>query len=331
MLAPIFNKIFVLMKKWLKRIGYTLLGIFIFINIVCAFQAYHLTHFYTDVPALNTAQLGFTDKVGIALFGAKVPKSKVVDSLKTPHESIKIKTDDGLTLAGWYLDNTNRDDTINFSKGTVIMFHGHASSRSGIIKEAEAFYNLGYNVFMIDFRAHGESDGDVCTIGYEESKDVKAAYEYVEKKGEKNIILYGISLGAATAMKAISDYNLRPSKIILEMPFGTLLDAVEGRLRIMGLPAEPLSALLTFWGGAEQVFWAFNHRPEEYAKKISCPVLLQWGKDDPRVTEKETDEIFSNLATKEKSIVKYDGCAHESLCVKANEKWMQSVSGFLNK
>ena len=59
------------------------------------------------------------------------------------------------------------------------------------------------------------------------------------------------------------------------MPFGSLPDAVKGRVKIMGLPQEPISTLLTFWGGVQNGFWAFNLKPSEYAKKIKCPVLLQ--------------------------------------------------------
>lgn len=319
------------MKKWLKRIGYTLLILFIFINIICALQAYHLTHFYANVPLQDTTPQSSIAKFGVTLFGAPVGKSVIEDSFNVPHKNIRLKTEDGLTLAGWYADNSNRDDTIKTDKGTIIMFHGHGSCRSGIIKEAEAFYSLGYNVCMIDFRAHGESEGEVCTIGYIESKDVKAAYDYVAKLGEKNIILYGISLGAAAIMKAINDYNIQPSKIILEMPFGTLLDAVKGRLRLMNLPEQPLASLLTFWGGTEQGFWAFGNKPEEFAKKITCPVLLQWGKMDPRVTQKETGDIYANLASTQKTLVKYDSCGHESLCKKENGKWMQTVTQFLTK
>lgn len=115
------------------------------------------------------------------------------------------------------------------------------------------------------------------------------------------------------------------------MPFGTLQNAVEGRVKLMGLPAEPLSALLTFWGGTEQGFLAFSHKPEEYAKKISCPVLLQWGKLDPRVTQQETITIYNNLASAQKKLVEYDSCGHESLCKKENKKWMQSITQFLVK
>jgi hypothetical protein len=86
---------------------------------------------------------------------------------------------------------------------------------------------MGWNVFLTDFRAHGNSDGNECSVGINEAKDVKAAYDYVSGNGEKNIVLYGVSMGAATITKAMYDYSaIKPSKIILDMPFATMQDAV---------------------------------------------------------------------------------------------------------
>jgi len=141
-------------------------------------------------------------------------------------------------------------------------------------------------------------------------------------------VLWGISMGAAAVSKAINDYPLQPSKIILEMPFGSLLEAAEGRIKIMKLPPEPLATLITFWGGTEHFFWAFNMKPAEFAKKINMPTLLQWGKMDPRVSEKETDLIYHNLPASKKLVV-YENSAHESLCKKENSKWINEVHNFL--
>jgi alpha-beta hydrolase superfamily lysophospholipase len=318
------------MRKLLKRIGYIVLVLFVLLNIMAAFHAYKFTHFYADVTSVKKPeQMGFGDKMSAIFFGVKYPKSIIADSLKAPHETVQLKTSDSVRLEGWYLSRAK--DSVVLDKGTVIMFHGHASSRSGIINEAEAFYLMGYNVLMVDFRAHGNSDGNTSTIGYAESKDVKAAYDFVTAKNEKNIVLWGISMGAASIMKAMNDYDLKPEKLILEMPFGSLLDAVKGRVKMMGLPQQPISTLLTFWGGTEQGFWAFGHNPWSYAKKINCPVLLQWGINDARVTEKETNHILDNLASKEKTLVKYENSKHESLCKNEHEKWVLSVSNFLGK
>ena len=208
------------------------------------------------------------------------------------------------------------------------VFAGHAGEKSGTNAEAQAFRKMGYNTFQLDFRAHGSSEGNTCTIGYYESEDVAMAYDFIKDKGEKNIVLWGISMGAATIIKAIKDYAIQPRKIILEMPFASIVKAAEGRIKMMGLPGEPLATLLTFWGGVEHGFWAFNMKPAEFATKINCPVLLQWGANDPRVSRKEIDDIYGNINSAKKLVI-YDNSGHESLCKKEKEKWTGTVTDFL--
>jgi alpha-beta hydrolase superfamily lysophospholipase len=183
---------------------------------------------------------------------------------------------------------------------------------------------------LLDFRAHGGSQGNTCTIGYDEAEDVKLAYDQLRSEGEKNIILFGASLGAATITKSVSDYKLSPSKIILDMPFASLSDAVRGRLKIMGLPPEPLGTLLTFWGGTTHGFWAFSHNPYEYVRKIKCPVLLQRGRMDQRVTQEETEKIYANISSPKKLVI-YQNSAHESLFKKETAKWISEVTAFLKQ
>jgi uncharacterized protein len=321
-----------MVKKWLKRVGYTLLLLFVLLNVMAAFHAYKFTHFYTGIPKpQKPEELSFGDKASAIFFGIKFPKSIVVDSFTLNHQTITITTNDGMQLEAWYAKDSITPLTSHIHNGTVILFHGHGGNKNGVMKEAEYFFSLGYSVLLVDFRAHGNSQGNTCTIGVDEAQDVKAAYDFIAAEKESNIVLWGISLGAASIMKAIDAYNLKPSKVILEMPFGSLQDAVKGRVKMMGLPQQPISGLLTFWGGVEQGFWAFNHKPWNYAKKIYCPTLLQWGINDNRVTAYETNTIFANLAAKEKALVKYEFCSHESLCKKEPEKWKAAVQKFLNQ
>lgn len=314
-----------MLTKWLKRIGCTLLVLFLLVNIVAAFHAYKFTHFYSNaVPVKKPEQMNSGEKLKAILFGIRYPKAKVIDSLGLPHDTVLLKTADSLQLESWYAKHDS-------AKGTILMFHGHGSSKSGIIAEARKLYEMGYDVLLTDFRAHGNSEGNTTSIGIYESRDVKAVYDYAKANGEKNIIIWGISMGAATALKAVDEYGIKPSKLILEMPFGSLHSAVQGRMKTMGLPAEPLSTLLTFWGGLEIGSWAFNHRPDLYAKKVNCPVLLQWGAGDKRVTEDETNTLFSNISSHDKVMIKYLQSGHESLFKKETGKWVSVMSFFLNK
>jgi uncharacterized protein len=311
------------MKKILKFILKTVLVIFLLLNIIVAFHAYKFTHFYNNGEIAIKKQEDKTtwDKTKEILFGINAVKQQnaIADSI---NEKVILTTRDNIKLEGWYT-------TVDSAKGTVCMFHGHGGKKSGNNKEAEAFRKLGYNTFQLDFRAHGSSGGNTCTIGYDEGEDVALAYNFIKGKAEKNIVLWGISMGAAAITKAMNDFTLQPQKIIVEMPFGTIEDAVKGRIKMMGLPAQPLSTLITFWGGVEHGFWAFTMQPQEYAKKITCPTLLQWGANDPRVSKSEVTILFTNLAAANKKMVIYKNSGHQSLCANENEQWMTEVSEFL--
>lgn len=309
-------------KRRRKKAGIAVLCLFLLLNIVCITQAYHLTHFYEHGTVKPLADQTRTTwgLVQVAFTGLK--QEKLVGTLPdSSYSTVKLKTADGLLLDAWSIP-------VAQPKGTVILFHGHGSEKSANLSQSDVFNSLGYATLLVDFRAHGQSSGNTCTIGYREAQDVKAAYDYVARTGEKHIILYGISLGAATVTKAVSDYGLTPDKIILEMPFASLPATVEGKMKLAGLPAEPLAGLLTFWGGTINGFWAFGMQPKKFVKAIRCPVLLQWGRQDKGVREGEINEIFQNISAP-KQLVVYEESGHENLCENEPDKWEAMVEAFL--
>ncbi|HEY1871775.1 MAG TPA: alpha/beta hydrolase [Chitinophagaceae bacterium] len=309
-------------RKWYKKILYSVLVLFLLFNLIVINQAYHFTHFYEHgtVKPIETQMSGFWGTAQVALLGLK--QEKLIGSKPdSAFSNIKLKTKDGLTLDGWLI-------RVPHAKGTIALFHGHGSEKSANLSQSNTFNEMGYSTLLIDFRAHGQSEGNTCTIGYREAEDVKLAYDYLKDHGEKNIILYGISLGVATITKAIADYHLTPEKIILEMPFASLPGTVEGKMRMSGLPAEPIAGCLTFWGGVINGFWAFNMKPKEYVKKINCPVLVQWGKKDKGVTETEIKELFKNIPSP-KTFVVYDNSGHQNLFENEPDKWEDTIEEFL--
>ena len=311
------------MKRFIKIVLWTTLVLFILLNFVSATNAYKFTHYYNpgDVAIKTENQKNFWDRTKEVFFGINFIKKKNIP-IPASFSKVIFTTKDKIKLEGWYSSTSN-------ASGSVALFHGHDGNKSDVLKEANAFLSMGYNVLLLDFRAHGSSGGNTCTIGYREAEDVKLAYNFLKDRGEKNIVLWGISMGAAALTHAIQEYNLRPSKVILEMPYATIEDAVKARLRIMHLPSQPLASLLTFWGGTENGFWAFNMKPAQYVKKIHCPVLMQVGLNDTRVTPGERKEIFENLH-QQKQLVIYNNSGHEFLCEKEYLKWLSSVSAFLN-
>lgn len=310
------------MKKWLKRAGYSILVLFILLNVMAVFHAWQFTHFYPDAPVVDLKNLTVGQKVSMLFFGYKFPKSKITRSPEENFETVNLTVNDGLNISGWLIE-------VDSSNKAVILLHGHGSQKGSLLDQAKYFRKLGYSTLLIDFRAHGESDGTTCTIGYNEIDEVAAAFDFMKGKEYDNIILFGSSMGAAAITRAVREKQLKATQLILEMPFGSLPDAVKGRMRIMGLPASPLSELLTFWGGTEHGYWAFSYSPCEYSKDLLMPVLLQWGDQDPRVQAHEIQCIYQNIPN-QKQLVVYSGAGHQSLYKFDSLKWESSIRTFLN-
>ena len=316
------NSVITRILKWIGRV---LIVQLILINISAAFHAYHFTHYYDDDKVRNqpSSQGKPFVRTWRLMTGKKLPKSLIQYYPTIPYDTVLLATHTGKKLEAWYI----RADS---AKGTVILFHGLNSNKGNVLAEAFTFNSLGYNTMLIDIRAHGNSEGVVNTIGYKESEEVKLAYDHVAGKGEKNIVLWGMSLGAVIISKAIWQYDIQPQKIILEMPFDRLQDHIRARARISGFPGEPFGFFVTLWTGLERGYWGYALKTSRYVKKINCPVLLQWGNNDEYVMKKEIDKIFSSIGSANKKLEIYEGAGHVPLLAIDEERWTKTINDFLN-
>jgi len=318
---PLKNKIKILLKWFLRIVVFQL----ILINISAAFHAYRITHFYDDdkVRNLPSSSGQFFLRTWRLMVGRKFPKSQIVYYPVSTYDTVSFITKQNQKINGWWLKSDS-------SVGTVILFHGLSSNKGYALNEAYEFQSMGYNTLLIDFRAHGNSEGGTSTIGMKEAEEVKLAYDFIKMKGEKNIILWGMSMGAVSIAHAVYEFRIQPQKIILEMPFERLQDHIRARARVYGFPDEPFGFLVTLWTGIEQGYWGFSHNTSKYVKEINCPVLLQWGSKDEYVLRKETENIFSNIKSPQKYLSLYDEAGHVSLLLADKEKWRKTVGEFLN-
>lgn len=216
------------------------------------------------------------------------------------------------------------------SQGVAILFHGKDNNKSSLLDAAKIFHNLNYDTLLVDFRGAGKSSGNITTVGAEEAKDVMAAFNYLEQLNlEKPVVLYGISMGSAAILRAISKHNIQPDSIILELPFTSLLSAVKTRLRNSHLPPSPMGELIVFWGSIQHGFNGFKHQPLEDAKVVKCPTLVLAGERDLTVTIAEIEILSRNLNVP-KSMVVFPQAGHEILARSQQELWTKIVKNFLS-
>src|SRR5688572_22823263 len=264
-----------------------LLGIFfLLLNLITYIHAYRFTHFSDVSEPRTTDKLSTTERLKVLFTGIKNPRPVNKFRPALPFETVRIKSN--VSLEAWIIKAGN-------AKGTVILFHGYGGEKSSMLDKAEEFLKLRYSVMLVDFMGSGGSEGESTTIGYKEAEEVKDCFAYLRQRGETNINLFGTSMGAVAIMKAIHDYKINPSSIIIECPFATMYQTVCARFRVMNVPAFPMAGMLMFWGGVQNGFWPFSHNPEEYAKAITIPVLLLYGERDNRVSQEEINTIYHNL------------------------------------
>ena len=136
-------------------------------------------------------------------------------------------------------------------------------------------------------------------------------------------------MGAVTVAKAISDYRLKVSGIMLESPFASIQSHLEARARLLGFPGQPFAFLTTFWIGVERGFNGFGAKTCKYAKNIECPVLVQCGSKDDYVLKWEINAVFDAIASPDKKLIIYKDAFHESLITRDPALWNKEVKTFL--
>jgi len=110
-----------------------------------------------------------------------------------PYQDVTLVTSDGLELSAWYTKPEN---------GAVILVaHGFGGNRWDEMHAL--FARHGYGALSWDFRAHGESEGDLSTLGYYEALDVEAALDYaLAQPGIEWVGAWGGSMGGAATIEA---------------------------------------------------------------------------------------------------------------------------------
>lgn len=184
------------------------------------------------------------------------------------YEDIYFKTEDDVSLNGWYIPAPN-------AKKTVLFFHGNGGNISHRLQSLKIFHDMGLSVFIIDYRGYGKSQGVTGEQGT--YKDADAAWKYLtETRGiaEKDIIIFGRSMGGAIAIWLASQHTA--DLLILESTFTSIADM--GQHYYPYLPAKLLTRI--------------KYPSIDRIQKINCPVLIAHSQTDEIVPYKLGQALF---------------------------------------
>ena len=141
-----------------------------------------------------------------------------------PYINIYIKSFDGLRLYGALLENQGFENKI------VICVHGFTGSgKKDFACLARTYYENGYNVLLIDNRAHGQREGKYVGFGVLDRIDVRNWVKYVINRfgSDVQIFLHGISMGGAAVLMSSSIMPKNVRGIIADCGFTSVYEIIE--------------------------------------------------------------------------------------------------------
>ena len=110
-----------------------------------------------------------------------------------PFESLKIRTEDGEMLDGWFVPAPA-------GRGTLLYLHGNGGNIGHRVDIIRTFHSLGFGVLIFDYRGYGRSTGKPSEEGT--YRDALAAWNYLTQERRipaQHIVLFGESLGGSIA------------------------------------------------------------------------------------------------------------------------------------
>ena len=136
-------------------------------------------------------------------------------SFSQKFDEINIQTKDHKLLHGVLF-------TSDISKGLIFYLHGNAGSVNSWGEVAKTYTRLNYDVFILDYRGYGKSEGSIRSQE-QLFEDIQTAYDEMKKRyNEDSMIVLGYSVGTGPASKIASANN--PKLLILQAPYYSLVD-----------------------------------------------------------------------------------------------------------
>jgi pimeloyl-ACP methyl ester carboxylesterase len=244
-------------------------------------------------------------------------------------EDFELAAPDGVRLRGWKVRPAPGTATGDW----VLLYHGQADNRAGMIGQAEMLLRHGDSVLMMDARGHGASEGEMVTYGWLERNDSRAIVDALTGQEHPHCLLAsGESMGAAVALES-AGVEPRIEAVVAESAFRNLREAAYdyAGLHVSPLLGKTLLRPVVMIGlpGAEKEggFRADDVSPEKAVAARAFPVLLICGLDDRVIPPRHTRAIYA-AAIGPKQMWLVPGAGHTQVQGRAPEEFERRVTQF---
>lgn len=303
-----------------------ILTIILLITAAVAAASYFCYRLAFSVPKQSREALfEMPDTEQYAPYSAEA-RQMISDALEIPYKEAVVTSYDGLRLFGkCYIASADAP--------WLIMLHGYRSGAERDFCGGLKFgIDSGFNVLLVDQRAHGKSEGKCLTFGIKERYDCLTWTNYVisQAGGSCKIALYGMSMGAATVLMAAgSGLPKNVACIVADCGYTSPKAIIKKVIREMHYPVFPTYALVRLGG---MLFGGFDI--EEYSavqamEKCNIPVLFIHGDDDRFVPCDMGRENHRHCRAEGKKLLIVPNAGHGMSYMSDKRAYLGTVSEFL--
>lgn len=222
-------------------------------------------------------------------------------SFENDFEEINLRTKDQKLLHGLLFRAEG-------SKGLIFYLHGNAGSVKSWGEVAKAYTELDYDVFILDYRGFGKSEGAIRTQNqlYE---DMQIGYDLMKSRySEDKIVVLGYSIGTGVATK-IASVN-KPRLLILQAPYYSLKDMMRRTYPI--IPTFILK---------------YQFQTNEYIRDCKMPIVIFHGDKDEVIYHGSSIKL-KNLLKHTDTVIILRGQQHNEIT--DNQEYQREIRRILN-
>ncbi len=243
-------------------------------------------------------------------------------------EDITITSRDGLKLAGHIFPAATP------THDWVMLVHGYRDVPVNILTYALPYIERGYNIFYLEQRAHGDSEGRYIGMGYPEHYDLLDWIDVITARdAQARIVLHGHSMGSSTVLMATGEPSLPANVIcaIADCGFSSICDEFTFNLKqLFHLPAFPALYTANMVSKLRTGLDFRNGDVISYVKKSHTPTFFIHGDCDVFVPTSMVYKLY-DAASCEKQLYVAKGAAHVDSQYIDPELYYSKVFSFIDK
>ena len=236
------------------------------------------------------------------------------------YQPVNFKSSDGVDLKGWFIPSPKTEAPV------IIVCHGYPFDKGNILDLALCLYP-DYNLFLFDFRAMGESQGNCFTGGWKETGDLEGAVAYLQGRGVVEIGAMGFSLGAAVIILA---NNSQIKGLVADSSFSDLNALINVIFRNLGPFKWSLVKLIKVWVRLFMGADTGQVSPLRTIAFLHSPVLLIHGTEDNEIPVDHSRQLYQAAvsAGKDAELWLVPGALHGQAYYMDGEEYRRRVKAF---